>query len=100
MKGIPRKVKLLGKTYDLKDCTTEMYSQDILGRATPAQLLVQYSTAPAEDQLRDTLLHEFLHVISYAMNLGLAETQVVCLTTGIIDLLKNNPKLKTVILGE
>lgn len=39
----------------------------------------------------DTLLHELLHAIDDAMQLGLKERQVHCVATGIIALFKDNP---------
>jgi hypothetical protein len=39
----------------------------------------------------DTVLHELIHAIDDAMQLGMTERQVHCTATGIIALLKDNP---------
>lgn len=39
----------------------------------------------------DTVLHELIHAIDDAMQLGMAERQVHCTATGLIALLKDNP---------
>lgn len=39
----------------------------------------------------DTVLHELIHAIDDAMQLGMNERQVHCTATGIVALLKDNP---------
>ena len=41
---------------------------------------------------KDTLLHEFMHVIDYVMGLELSEKQITVMAHGLVGLFQDNPE--------
>ncbi len=60
---------------------------------------IDISLAQDEQQIRDTLLHEAMHAIDYAMQAGMSEHQVHTMSSGLIALLRDNPKFAAWLLG-
>jgi hypothetical protein len=47
---------------------------------------------------RDTLLHEFIHVVDEVMKVGLSEKQVTILAHGLAGIFQDNPKFAQYII--
>ena len=77
--------------------------QSLLGQALLTQTTIRISTAQSEAAERDTLLHELLHSIWYVMGVEPPESAtadfeeyvVARMATGVLCVLRDNPKLVT-----
>ena len=67
---------------DMGDCNTE------------AQTITIRTGQPLENE-QDSVLHEVLHAISDYMEIKLREHQVTKLATGLLAVLKDNPRFTT-----
>lgn len=83
----PKSVRVIGKDYDiffykkLKDA----------GYCYNVRQLIKVEKGQAPEAERDTVLHEVIHAIDYAMQCGLKEKQVHRLAGGLIQVLRENP---------
>lgn len=88
----PSKLRILGKPFrlefgngpplgelDMGDCNTE------------GQVLTIREGQPLENE-QDTVLHELIHALSDSMEIKLKEHQVTKLATGLLAVLKDNPR--------
>ncbi len=88
----PASLKILGKPFkvtfgneapledgDMGDCSTE------------GQAITIREGQPLENE-QDSLLHEVIHAVSDYMEINLKEGQVTKLATGLLAVLKDNPK--------
>jgi len=80
-------IKVVGKTYQIQE--RELLDGNCFGFHNAKELTIQY-IPQAEGQLKDTLLHESLHALSYAIKLDLSENQVHGLAAVLIPYLKDN----------
>jgi hypothetical protein len=84
-------LRILGKVYSVTQDDIAMANKGIIGECTASKCQIVYSSDQAEQQLKDTILHEAIHAIDYTMNLGLEERQVHALAGGVLALLLDNP---------
>ena len=84
-------VRILGKPYTVTLHPESDLENTCYGRVQCHKGRIHLEAGQSHDALRDTLLHECVHAIDYAMKTGLEERQVSTLATGIYALLKDNP---------
>jgi hypothetical protein len=83
---------VIGKTYDIHYASGKPLEEDDLGEFDPAlQKIIVRKGQPLETE-QDTLLHEVIHAIDSELNLNLSEKQVRGSATGLLAVLKDNPK--------
>lgn len=86
---------VIGKTYDVHYVSGKPLEEDDLGEFDPTlQKITVRKGQPLETE-QDTLLHEVTHAIDSELNLNLNEKQVRGLATGLLAVLKDNPKFYT-----
>jgi hypothetical protein len=88
-----QKLNILGKTFQLKSVTPadlDLYNPASIGATRYNDCLIKYLETLKGDELRDTLLHESIHVIDYTAQLGLEEKQVHALASLLLSVLKDN----------
>ena len=81
----PLSLTILGKPYSVRFTTGELSGEAILGSAnrTKATIVLRNDIAPA--QIRETLLHEVIHMIDQELLLGLEEADVCRLSVGLFS---------------
>jgi hypothetical protein len=92
---IPKEVVVMGKSYTVGPLSEECGD---FGRCMAGNQRIQIKANQAPGQLRDTLLHEVLHAVSYELYLELEERQVHILANGLLDTLRRNPKFTQFLL--
>ena len=98
---IPKSLRIIGKDYSVETSKKIDYGDDILhGMCIDTKCKIQISTEDDKQQQKDTLIHEAIHAIDYAMDIGLKEKQVRLLGTAIYSLLNENPELIEWILED
>lgn len=88
----PASVKILGKPFTVRWLTDEL-SQELNGECDSDGQVISVRDGLPLEQLQDTLLHEVIHAIDEAVDAGLKETQVKRVATGLLAVLKENPRL-------
>lgn len=86
-------VNVLGKRYQLVEKKTGCGGSRYFGETNHRSLQIELDADQVEAQKRDTLLHETLHAIDYAMHLELDERQVHALAAGVLCVMRDNPEL-------
>lgn len=87
----PERIRILGKPFAVK--WTDGLDADLVGECdTDKQVITILDGQPLESS-QDTLLHELIHAVDEAVDSGLKETQVKRLATGLLAVLKDNPRL-------
>lgn len=92
-------VRVMGKTYRVVEVPDHTLSGDFIGNHNGRALLISVLDTLAEDQKRETTLHEVLHALSLALNLGLDERQVGALSCGVYALAQDDPAAVRYMLG-
>lgn len=87
----PRFVDVVGKRYSIEPMEGGPGSGPI-GLCVDTQCKILYTADQADQQLQDTVLHELLHAIDYAMALELTERQVQAMSAGVLQVLQANPE--------
>lgn len=88
--NIPSILTILGKDYKVNENTEILDAMGICGRVDQSRLEIQYSFSQEPQQMMDTLVHESLHGIDYALSLELSEGQITRLTTGLLCFMRDN----------
>jgi hypothetical protein len=83
---------VIGKTYDIHYGTGKPLGKDDIGDFDPAEQRITIRTGQKIETEQDTLLHEVLHAIDSELNLNTSEEQIAGLATGLLAVLKDNPK--------
>jgi len=91
----PTEVKIVGKTYKI-EWLEHLANQGETFHAI--QTIKIEITDKAKEQMQDTVLHEVMHGIDYAMQAKLSERQVTVMATGLLAVLKENPNLMRYLL--
>lgn len=87
----PAAIRILGKRFTVS--YPESVEGDLVGECdTDKQTIAVQDAMPLESE-QDTLLHECLHAIDEMVDAGLKESQVKRLATGLLAVLKDNPKM-------
>lgn len=88
----PEKIKILGKVFRVNNGPL---AEDLMGECdNDKQLILIRDGQPLESE-QDTLLHEVLHAVDEAMGLKMKEAQVKGCATGLLAVLKDNPRFAT-----
>lgn len=93
---LPRQVRVIGR-----DVAIEYVSElpKAVGEYDYSTQTVRISENQPAVFEADTVLHELLHAIDDAMQLGMSERQVHCTATGIVALFRDNPDLLDYVYG-
>ena len=87
----PEVVRVFGRNYYVLYPTIENGMTHLgLTHFEEALINVRDSQRPLEE--KDTLLHEFIHVIDHVMELELEERQVTVLAHGLMGIFQDNPE--------
>lgn len=103
----PEYLKVGAKTYTVLPVSEED-SSGPLDQASQAcgyidhkRLLVYFNASWHEDQIRDTILHEAIHAAEQHADLQhLEEHEVTALSTTLLAILRDNPKLVAYLMGD
>ncbi len=94
-------VKVFGKRLDIKTFAETALGTEYLGRCDHIKGVITLNEDMCPDQTRDTLLHEILHSIDYAMSTKMTEEQVHAIASGLLCVLRDNlPLVKFLIETE
>ena len=97
---LPEKIRIIGKTYTVEEAPESPLENRCFGRFKAAEGQIILQAGMCDDQVRDTLIHEALHGIDYAMSLDLEEPQVHALAAGVCALFRDNPALLELFRAE
>ena len=88
----PASIRILGKKFSVAFTTSEPLKEDLNGECdTDQQRILVRDGMPLEGE-QDVLLHECLHAIDEMVDSELTESQVKRLATGLLAVLKDNPR--------
>ncbi len=95
-----RKLRVGPYTYDVCFVPDREKMDGSVGLTKPDQQLVYVWTGAHPDQVRDTLLHEVLHVVfeTFSISGDSEESFVRPMATGLLHVMKANPWLVDMIL--
>ena len=88
----PAKVKILGKPYKVHFVTDAPLDEDDMGECRASEQAVYVKEGLPLEAEQDTLLHEVIHGVEWEMDLKLKESDVKKLATGLLAVLKENPR--------
>jgi len=89
----PERLKILGKPFQVTYGNSAPLEEGDMGDCnTEGQTLTIRDGQPLENE-QDCVLHEAIHALSDYMEIKLKEHQVTKLATGLLAMLKDNPKL-------
>ena len=89
----PTKLKILGKPYTVRYVTGEPLAEDEMGECDDVNQSLYIRDGQVLENEQDTVLHEAIHAVDEAMQIGLKEEQVRRLATGLLAVVKDNPRL-------
>lgn len=84
----PTEIRILAKPYTV----APMAHGAGMGAADHRTQSIQIAAGQGHEQERDTLLHEVIHAIDYALHADLEERQVHALSAGLLAVLRENPE--------
>lgn len=85
----PEKIKILGKVFKV---VSGPLSEDLNGECDSDNQTIAIRDGQPLESEQDTLLHEVLHAVDDAMGLKMKEAQVKGAATGLLAVLKDNPR--------
>ena len=86
------KIKIHGKEFDVAPFSDPLSPTHALGYNDVRIGIIQYDSKAKLDVIKDTLLHEIIHVVDFDCQSEMTERQVHCLATGLYSVLKDNPE--------
>jgi hypothetical protein len=92
----PDTVDIMGLTFTVEDRPRDEIEQQAMGAALLRRQVIALSTEQHPQQVRDTLLHETVHMLLRLLDLEgrkADERFVNTFTTGLLDTLRRNPAL-------
>lgn len=87
----PDRLKILGKPFAVR-WLTEGLDNELNGECDSDKQVITVRDGQPLEAEQDTLLHEVCHAIDEAMDAKLKEGQVKKLATGLLAVLKDNPR--------
>lgn len=93
----PQRVKIVGKNYSVV-VVDKVDEEDSLGDSDEPSQQITIRRCQHFEAAKDTVLHEIVHAIDHAMGMDLAEQQVVGIAAGVLQVLRENPKLARFLL--
>jgi hypothetical protein len=94
----PSTIKVLGKPYSVT-YVLEMEDDDV-GDTDSSKQAINIAEGQAHEAERDTVLHEIIHAIDFAVAGEMTERQVHALAGGLLQVLRENPKLTKYLTEE
>jgi hypothetical protein len=89
----PTSIKILGKPYSIEWPKAIVHDGDeVNGLADPDAQQIQVVNGLPLETSQDKLLHEVMHCVEASMDLDLEDTVIERLATGLLAVLKDNPK--------
>ena len=87
----PEVVRVFGRNHYVLYCSVDSGMTDLgLCHFNEGLVNIREGQRPLEE--KDTILHEFIHVIDNVMECGLDERQVTILAHGLIGIFQDNPE--------
>lgn len=90
------KIRVGSVYYTIQEITTDP-DADFIGRHHPHKLIIEIEQRLPNDRKTQTLFHELFHAIGEEYSIKLNEKHCDILSTAILSLLRDNPKLKEMI---
>jgi len=91
----PTEAKVVGKRYSIQ----HLDAIGMQGDCNNQKQVIRIEKGNALEQEQDTVLHELLHAVDYAMQTKLKEVQVAALATGLLAVMKENSVLMEYLLA-
>lgn len=85
-------IKILGKPFKIIWKPASWFQKDDEGLCYAQQQIIYIQEGLAKEEEQDVILHEIIHALDHSMHLGLDESQVSRLASGLIALFKDNPE--------
>jgi len=89
--NMPRSIKIGAMVYTVKDITTR--DENFIGRCYPNQGRIEIDKQIQGNRRIQTLFHEIIHALAGEFSIKLNERQTDTVSTGLITVLRDNPKL-------
>lgn len=87
----PVRLKILGKPFEVR-WLTEGLDPELNGECDSDKQVITIRDGQPLESSQDTLLHEVCHAVDEAMDAKMKESQVKKLATGLLAVLKDNPR--------
>jgi hypothetical protein len=98
--ALPAVVKVLGKTFSIEWSKSAHDSDEpSSGECSVAKQVIKVDLGFHHEYNQDTLLHELLHAIDDSLNLKAGERRVHALSTALLAVMKDNPRVRQFIFG-
>lgn len=94
----PSPIRVLGKPYRLEAVPSNGIADGSYGSCEDGKQRICIAADLPPELEQDTVLHELLHAIDYAMQLKLSERQISALASGLMALISDNPDLAQYLL--
>lgn len=91
----PTEARIVGKMYSIQ----HLDAMGLQGECNNQRQTIKIEKGNAFEQEQDTVLHELIHAVDYAMQTKLKEVQVAALATGLLAVMKENPALMEYLLA-
>lgn len=91
----PAKLKILGKPFKVEFGNSAPLEDGDMGDCNTEGQAITIREGQPLDNEQDSVLHEVIHAVSDYMEINLKEGQVTKLATGLLAVLKDNPKFVT-----
>lgn len=98
MSKIPANIRILGLSYPVAMESNEHFVNHANGIINCDEQFIRIADTLGPDKEKETLLHEVIHGVSFAMCSDLSEHQVRSMANGLYSVLKDNPKLVKYLL--
>ena len=89
----PSAAKIIGKTYGIAYAAGKPLDDGNLGELDHDKQAITIRVGQPLEQEQDTVLHEIFHGIDHELFLKMSEKQVRGMATGLLAVLKDNPRL-------
>jgi hypothetical protein len=89
-------LRIFGKSYDIVFVDMR---DDMLGMCDFAEQKILLSDRQTLQQMADTILHEALHAIDFAISAELAESQIAAISSSLFGFLADNPDYIVLLLN-
>lgn len=74
--------------------------ENVFGLCTPKTMSIQVKEGLARCMEQQTVLHEIVHTTEFMYGISLTETEVDCIASNLLYVLKNNPELVKYLVQE
>lgn len=95
----PKSVRILGKKHRIRFVRPSPLRCSDVGAIEHSRSEISVLGTMSRDELRETTLHECVHVIDHQLGLGLTEQQVTALSSGLFAVARENPRVVRWMLG-